>query len=158
MKWYIIVEESYHLCCLPVGVIISKWSMAGLSNICILYQPNSSSLSYKFWQIIKKKENLFFLNITLRNFELDLISWLCLCDSVYMLFMRVDVETFLATISGKTNDHDSYNTVTAATITTNYTCDTCKLPWIWSSFLCLENPISRGRACFSFAILICIKI
>ena len=40
-KWYIIVEESSHLCYLPVGVIIPKLSMAGLSSVCIFYQQVS---------------------------------------------------------------------------------------------------------------------
>lgn len=38
MKWYIIVEESSHLYCLSVGVIIPKLSMAGLSSVCIFYK------------------------------------------------------------------------------------------------------------------------
>lgn len=77
---------------------------------------------------MKKKENMFFLNITLRNFELDLIFWTCLCDSVYMLCERLDIEIFMTKISGKINDYDSCDTITGDTITTNHARHTRKLP------------------------------
>ena len=139
MKPYIIVEESYHLCYLLIGLIIPKWSISGLSNICIIYQPNSSSLSDKFWQIIKRKQNIVFLNITLRNFELDLIYWTCLCDNVYLLYKSLDVGTLWQLYLGKPMlmIHVTLLWLLLLLLAVLVTCVSYS---IWLSFLYLEIP------------------
>lgn len=66
--------------------------------------------------------------LILRKLELDLIVWTYLCGSVYVLCNTLDIENFMTVLSGKNNDYDSYNTIIAATVTTNCACHTCKLP------------------------------
>lgn len=138
------MEESYHLCYLPIGLIIPKWSISGLSNICTKYQPNSSSLSDKFWQIMKRKQNIVFLNKTLRNFELDLTYWTCPCDSVYLLYKRLDVENLWQLYLGKPilMIHVTLLQLLLLLLAVLVIC--VGYP-IWLSFLCLEIPYHEAE-------------